>query len=317
VALSPGVPSGTGATTSRPAEHVGTAPTTHSAPNAEPDTRALAATSIVEAVAYYRRRLALPRSHRVNPCFSQAEWAALVPASATCRLTPGGFTAAAAVAFSRADRRGSLDDERRNLEALIGCNSALAAIGTRLNQLARYLNSGGTPQPDHAHRLLQHLAGAVTQADTAAAAIPGTGHGPETGTAGPSALTVDIVRQHRRRMPEPRRHRTHPCFSDGEWADLTAAARACRLKPGGYAAATALLAAHTPDPRAAIADTHRQLEELMASNRQLAAVGNNLNQLLVHLPTHGPLHRQTQRVLRLVHDALDHVDTAAAEIAWR
>jgi ABC-type transporter Mla subunit MlaD len=117
-------------------------------------------------------------------------------------------------------------------------------------------------------------------------------------------------------MSTPRRNRTHPCFSDSEWADLTTAANACRIKPGGYAAATALLAARSPDPRASIADARRKLEELMESNRQLAAVGNNLNQVLLHLRPGDPLHAQADSALRLTRAALDDVDAAAAEIAW-
>jgi hypothetical protein len=144
------------------------------------------------------------------------------------------------------------------------------------------------------------------------------------------STVAEAVAHHRRRLAvprmvtrfgpsalAPRRNRTHPCFSDREWADLAAAANSRHLKPGGYAAASTLLAARTPDPRAAIADTHRQLEELMESNRQLSAVGNNLNQLLTHLPTADALHDQVERTLTLVRDALDDVDTAATRIAWK
>ncbi|MEV6009180.1 hypothetical protein AB0M29_20495 [Streptomyces sp. NPDC051976] len=271
--------------------------------------------SVTDAVAHYRRRLAVPRRHRVNPCFSDAEWTVIVPAARRCSLTPGGFTAAAAVAFSRVDRHTSIDVERRRLEDLMRSNTALGAIGSHLNQLARYLNSGGTPQPDQAARLLERVTSAAERVDTRALDIPRIE--PVAPARATTALAADITRHHRRRLVEARRYRTHPCFSDREWADLRVAARTHRLKPGGYAAATALLAAHTSDPRAAIADTHRQLEELMESNRQLAAVGNNLNQLLAHLHANDPLHDQAQRTRRLVQDALDDVDAAAAEIAWR
>ena len=271
--------------------------------------------SVTDAVAHYRRRLAVPRRHRINPCFSSAEWTVIVPAARRCRLTPGGFTAAAAVAFSRVDRHTSIDVERRRLEDLMRSNTALGAIGSHLNQLARYLNSGGTPKPDQAHRLLERVTSAAERVDTRALDISRSE--PVAQARATTALAADITRHHRHRLVEARRYRTHPCFSDREWAELRVAARAHRLKPGGYAAATALLAAHTSDPRAAIADTHRQLEELMESNRQLAAVGNNLNQLLVHLHANDPLHDQAQRTRRLIQDALDDVDVAATEIAWR
>jgi hypothetical protein len=70
------------------------------------------------------------------------------------------------------------------------------------------------------------------------------------------------------------------------------------------------VAARSQNPRAAIADTRRQLEELMNSNRQLAAVGNNLTQLFPHLPI-------ADRVLVLVRDALDAVDRTAAAMAGK
>ncbi|MYS22522.1 MULTISPECIES: hypothetical protein [unclassified Streptomyces] len=274
--------------------------------------------TVADAITHHRRRLAIPRTHRVNPCFSDDEWTEITAAASDCHLTPGGFTAAATVAYSRADRRTSIDEERRRLEGLMEANRALAATGSRLNQLARYLNSGGMPNPEPASSSLERITRAVKHVDAAVLAIPHPEPVPpsRSPSAGPPPA-AEIAHQHRRRMNEPRRNRTHPCFSDGEWADLTTAAAACRLKPGGYAAATALLAARTTDPRAAIADTRRQLEELMESNRQLAAVGNNLNQVLARLRPGDSLHDQTHRTLELVRDALDGVDTAASEIVRR
>ncbi|MFF7192937.1 hypothetical protein ACFZAM_04425 [Streptomyces sp. NPDC008079] len=55
----------------------------------------------------------------------------------------------------------------------------------------------------------------------------------------------------------------------------------------------------------------------MESNRQFAAVGNNLNQVLAHLRPSDALHALAQRTLRVIHIALDDVDTAALQIAWR
>jgi hypothetical protein len=292
-ALGPGAPSRTA-----PAPHP-TAPSTFNS---------------TEAAAHHRRRLAVPRRHRVDPCFSDDEWTEITTAATACQLTPGGFTSAAAIAYSRADRRTSLGDERRRLEALMNANTALHSTGGRLNSLAHFLNSGGSPSPEPAVRLLERVALAVAHVTSAVTALPpaGTKQPPH-----PTTPAADITRHHRQRSQTARRNRTHPCFSDSEWADLTAAASACGLKPGGYAAAAALLAARTQNPRAAIADTRRQLEELMHSNRQLAAVGNNLAQLLPHLPTTDFLHDQAQRALGLVRNALDTVDTTTADMAGK
>lgn len=261
-----------------------------------------------EAIAHHRRRLAVPRRHRVDPCFSDGEWTEITAAARACQLTPGGFTSAAAVAYSRADRRTSLGDERRRLEALMEANTALHAIGGQINSLAHFVNSGGTPSPIPAVRLLERVALAVAHVTSAVTTLPTAGTKQPTRPTTPAA---DIAHHHRQRSQTARRNRTHPCFSDSEWADLTTAASACGLKPGGYAAAAALLAARAQNPRAAIADPRRQLEELMNANRQLAAVGNNLAQLLPHLPAPDLLHVQSQRALALVREALDAVDAAA------
>lgn len=296
-ALGPGVPSGT---------YDDTAPTPHpTAPSTFNST---------EAAAHHRRRLAAPRRHRVEPCFSDDEWTEITAAARACRLTPGGFTSAAAIAYSRADRRTSLGDEQRRLETLMEANTVLHAIGGQLNSLAHSLNSGGSPNPEPAARLLERVTLAVAHVTSAATTLPTAGAKPPTRATTPAA---DITHHHRQRSHTARRNRTHPCFSDSEWADLTTAASASGLKPGGYAAVAALLAARTQNPRAAIADTRRQLEELMNANRQLAAVGNNLNQTLPHLPAPDPLHDQAQCALGLVRVALDAVDTTAAGMAGK
>jgi hypothetical protein len=266
-----------------------------------------------EATAHHRRRLVVPRRHRVDPCFSDEEWTEITAGARACRLTPGGFTSAAAIAYSRGDRRTSLGDQRHRLEALMEANTALHAIGGQLNSLAHFLNSGGSPNPEPAVRLLEGVALAVAHVASAITTLPTAGTKQPTRPTTPAA---DIAR-HRQRSHTARRNRTHPCFSDSEWADLTTAASACGLKPGGYAAAAALLAARAQSPLAAIADTRRQLEELMHSNRQLAAVGNNLAQLLPHLPTTDLLHDQAQRALGLVRNALDTVDTTTADMAGK
>ncbi|MBM9435145.1 hypothetical protein [Actinacidiphila bryophytorum] len=295
-ALGPGVPSRT---------YDATAPT--------PRPTAPSTFNCTEAAAHHRRRLVVPRRHRVDPCFSDDEWTEITTAATACQLTPGGFTSAAAIAYSRADRRTSLGDERHHLEALMDANTALHAIGGQLNSLAHFLNSGGTPNPVPAVHLLERVTLAVAHVTSAVTTLPTAGVQPTR----PTTPAADITHHHRQRSRTARRNRTHPCFSDSEWADLTTAASACGLKPGGYAAAATLLAARAQNPRAAIADTRRQLEELMNANRQLAAVGNNLAQLLPHLPATGLLHDQAQRALGLVRDALDTVDTAAAAVAGK
>jgi hypothetical protein len=307
--LGPGVPS-------RTYEGATTTPTPASSPRL--NASATPNDTVAEAVAHLRRRLAVPRTHRVNPCFSDGEWAEISAAALACQLTPGGFTAAAAVAYSRVDRRISIDDERHLLEDQMNTNRALGATGGHLNRLAHHLNSGGTPSTHSAGFLLQRVSLAVTQVD--AAVMANSASEPRRPNRSPSSVppsAADITRLHRERMSTPRRNRTHPCFSDSEWADLTTAASACHLQPGGYAAATTLLAARTSDPRAAIADTRRRLEELMESNRQLAAIGNNLNQVLLHLRPGDALHAMTAHTLHLTRAALDDVDSAAAEIAWK
>ncbi|GAA1892321.1 hypothetical protein GCM10009753_21270 [Streptantibioticus ferralitis] len=264
------------------------------------------------AVAHYRRRNDVPREHRVHPRFNDDEWAKIVSAAKHCKLTPGGITAAAALAYARADRRASTAVEQQQLEELMRSNTALATVGTPLNDLAHLLNSGSTPHRRHAQWLLDRVISAVNRADRAVVSMTRM---PAAGTSDRTA-SREIAQFHRQRLPEPRENRSHPCFSDDEWADVTAAAGAMKIRPGAYAAATTLAAASTADPRVAIADTHRQLEELMESNRQLAAFGNNLNQLLVHLHPHAPLHDQAHRTLRHVQDVLDHVDATATELAW-
>ncbi|MFJ2632195.1 hypothetical protein ACIO6U_09600 [Streptomyces sp. NPDC087422] len=280
---------------------------TYDDPAPTPRATASATFSPTETIAHHRRRLVVPRRHRVDPCFSDDEWTEITTAARACELTPGGFTSAAAIAFARAERRAGLSDERRRLVVLMDANADLHAIGGRLNTLTRYVNSAGTPSPEPAARLLESVALAVTHVASAVTALPTAG---TKQPSWPTTPAADIGRCHRRRSRVARRNRTHPCFSDSEWADLTAAASACGLKPGGYAAAATLVAARSQNPRAAIADTRRQLEELMNSNRQLAAVGNNLTQLLPHLPI-------ADRVLVLVRYALYAVDRTAAAMAGK
>src|SRR5690606_30625331 len=115
----------------------------------------------------------------------------------------------------------------------------------------------------------------------------------ETGQTGPGVpVEGEPLAPARRRLrqPEQREHRVCPRFSTSEYAALQQAAAASRMTTGGYLAEAGIAAARAENPEAAVADYRRAVQELMASNRQAAALGNNLNQLARHLnTTDGPL----------------------------
>jgi hypothetical protein len=91
------------------------------------------------------------------------------------------------------------------------------------------------------------------------------------------------------------------------------AATTAGFAPGGYAAAATLAAAQAANPTAAVADYRRAVQELMESNRQLAAVGNNLNQVAHYLNAGGRPATDLPRLLHRIDTALTEVDDA---IAW-
>ncbi|MCZ4096095.1 hypothetical protein [Streptomyces sp. H39-C1] len=262
---------------------------------------------IADVVARYRLRLPEPRLHRVAPRFNDAEWCEISRASTLCEKKHGGFVAAAAVAASRTSEPGGHTSHPHLVDQLMRDNHACARAGRTFNALVRHLNSGGT-LPHHTDRLLHHVAHRVAQVDTAVTALTTT-HA--TGIHSP----VDIGGSHRHRLSGPRTRRVSPRFSNREWASITAAATLCRIPPGAYTAAAALLAARSDNPRAAIADTRAQLEELMEANRLLAALANNTTQLLRHLNPDDTPHDRALRLLHTLGDVLDRIDATATVVA--
>ncbi|MGF1425501.1 MobC family plasmid mobilization relaxosome protein [Kitasatospora sp. LaBMicrA B282] len=111
----------------------------------------------------------------------------------------------------------------------------------------------------------------------------------------------------------PRTNRVCPRFSDAEWTLLQRAADRAELAPGGYTAAAALAAAASTDPSAAVADYRRGIQELMESNRQLGAVGNNLNQLTHFLNAGGQPATDLRHLLHRIEASITAVDEA---VAW-
>ncbi|WP_327375427.1 plasmid mobilization protein [Streptomyces sp. NBC_01216] len=122
----------------------------------------------------------------------------------------------------------------------------------------------------------------------------------------------------RRRLREPtlREKRVHPRYSHDEFALLATAAHLSRMSVGGYVAETSLAAARSDDPTAAVADYRAMVKALMAANRQLALIGNNLNQLAWHLNKDGawPAQDIVARLLGRVEASVDDVDVAVAQV---
>ncbi|MFJ3791519.1 MobC family plasmid mobilization relaxosome protein [Kitasatospora sp. NPDC090091] len=131
---------------------------------------------------------------------------------------------------------------------------------------------------------------------------------------------VDAVRaatRRRLRRSVPRTNRVCPRFSDSEWSVLQHAAEQAGLAPGGYTAAAALAAAASTDPNAAVADYRRGIQELMESNRQLGAVGNNLNQVAHFLNAGGQPVADLRQLLQRVEASIGAVDDAVARMVRR
>ncbi|MFI6443270.1 plasmid mobilization relaxosome protein MobC [Kitasatospora sp. NPDC050543] len=95
-----------------------------------------------------------------------------------------------------------------------------------------------------------------------------------------------------------------PRFSDSEWTLLQRAADQAELAAGGYAAA-------------AVADYRRGIQELMESNRQLGAVGNNLNHLTHYVNAGGQPNANLRQLLERIEDAIGAVDEAVALLVRR
>ncbi|SHL18053.1 mobilisation protein (MobC) [Actinacidiphila paucisporea] len=133
----------------------------------------------------------------------------------------------------------------------------------------------------------------------------------------PSNTTVRAAPRRRLRQSSLRPHRICPRFSDAEWTAVQQAADAADLAPGGYAAAATLAAASSVNPTAAVADYRRGVQELMESNRQLAAVGNNLNQVAHFLNAGGQPATDLRQLLHRFDTALSGVDDAVAWLVRR
>ncbi|NEA73211.1 hypothetical protein [Streptomyces sp. SID13588] len=286
-------------------------PTTSSTTSVEPPPPVILSSvdhvTVADVVARYRLRLPEPRLHRVAPRFDHTEWRAIARATEVCEKKRGGFVAAAAVAASRADRRTDHATERHRLDQLMDGNIAAARIGGSFNRLVHRLNSGGLLS-DHTDGVLQSVAHAVAQVDTAVTLLGAT-------VTADIHTAVDIGAYHRQRSQGPREHRVSPRFSDREWTGILTAAQRFGVEPGAYVATTALLAARSDNPRAVIADTRAQLEELMEANRLLAALANNTTQLLHHLNTDDTPHGTARRLLHTLGDVLDRIDATARVIA--
>jgi hypothetical protein len=156
--------------------------------------------------------------------------------------------------------------------------------------------------------------GGVSSLDTA-----GSGVAEPTGPGVPVEGEAAVPPRRRLRQPALREHRVCPRFSASEYATLQQAADTCRMTVGGYLAEAGLAAARADNPEAAVADYRRAVRELMASNRQLAAVGKNLNQLAYHLNIDRPLPERevVQRLSDHVQAELDRVHEAIEYLVGR
>lgn len=161
---------------------------------------------------------------------------------------------------------------------------------------------------------------ALEGAEASGAGAPeSVGPGEPTGTGGsePSSNVPQQPAPRRRlRDKQLRERRVHPRYNDDEFALVQKAAGLSRMRPGGYVAECALAAARADDPTAAVADYRAMVKALMAANRQLGGIGNNLNQLTWHLNKDGawPHPDTVQRLLDRVEASNAEVDTAVAQI---
>ncbi|MFK4099629.1 plasmid mobilization relaxosome protein MobC [Streptomyces sp. NPDC019531] len=122
----------------------------------------------------------------------------------------------------------------------------------------------------------------------------------------------------RRRLRDKqlRQRRVHPRYNEAEFALVQNAAALSSMALGGYVAESSLAAARTDDPTAAVADYRAMVKALMAANRQLGGIGNNLNQLTWHLNKDGacPHPDTVQHLLDRVEACIAELDDAVAQI---
>jgi hypothetical protein len=157
------------------------------------------------------------------------------------------------------------------------------------------------------------------EAEASGAGAPGSfGPGVPNETGGEPSSNERQRPAPRRRLRDKqlRERRVHPRYNDDEFALVQNAAALSRMKPGGYVAECALAAARADDPTAAVADYRSMVKTLMATNRQLGGIGNNLNQLTWHLNKEGswPHPDTVQRLLDRVEASIAALDTAVAQI---
>ncbi|MFB8168284.1 MobC family plasmid mobilization relaxosome protein [Kitasatospora purpeofusca] len=141
------------------------------------------------------------------------------------------------------------------------------------------------------------------------------GPGEPAGADAPTASGPERAASRRRRPRQATQRRTCVSlrFSEAEWAAVRKAADRTDLAPGGFSAAAVLAAATSTDPNAAVADHRRGIQELMESNRQLGAVGNNLNQVAHFLNAGGRPAADLRNLLERIEASIGAVDDA---VAW-
>ncbi|MEZ0065541.1 hypothetical protein ABIA32_001537 [Streptacidiphilus sp. MAP12-20] len=130
---------------------------------------------------------------------------------------------------------------------------------------------------------------------------------------GPGVPFLERARR-RKREKQQRENRTHPRFSDAEWAAVTAAAKANDCKAGTFTALATLLAASHDDPRAAVADFRAGIQRLDEATTALDQVGSLLNQWTRYLHQGGTFTDAHARLLERIDKAVDRVETTAVRL---
>ncbi|MBL3808460.1 MobC family plasmid mobilization relaxosome protein [Streptomyces sp. BRB081] len=108
-----------------------------------------------------------PRPHRMNLRLGDDEKAAIEAAATLARKTPTSYAADVAVAVAMNKLFPVPNTYREELRELIEARTALARIGTNLNQIARVLNSGGDVTQEQLDAVLERVGEAVRRVDEA------------------------------------------------------------------------------------------------------------------------------------------------------